>query len=91
MDIVVTNKGMQTFSNTKTSKKMIFTNQKEKFRYIINFLNDKANSKTSKDAPSHLKGARFTFYKDGDPFNLVEFSIGGDSKDVDTLIDLVFV
>jgi hypothetical protein len=89
MEIRVAERGVETYNNSKI-KKQVFTSQKEKFRYIINFLNDKANSKTSKDAPSHLKGSRFLAYKDGNPFNLVEFSIGGDSKDVDTLTNILY-
>jgi hypothetical protein len=89
MEIRVSSKGQEIFSNCKTKKK-VFENQVEKFRYIINFLNDKANAKTSKDNISHIRGARFMFYRNGDPFDIVEFSIGGDSKDVDVLMKVTF-
>lgn len=85
MDITYTMKNGERFSTTK-SEVPEFKNKKEKMRYILNFLNDRANEKASK-----LMGARFMFLKEKeDFFDTIEFTLGGESKDVDRLINIVF-
>lgn len=91
MEINYTKHNGEIYSNSKIKEKK-FKNIKERMGYVINFLNDKANAKTSKDAPSHLKGARFMFLKPaGNFFDTIEFTIGdGKKEDIDKLMNIVF-
>lgn len=91
MEIEILRHNGESYSNYKV-KKMEFKNVKERMTYVVNFLNDKANAKTSKDSPSHLKGAKFMFLKPaGNFFDTINFTIG-DSKpgDVEKLMKIVF-
>ncbi len=90
MEIRYTRSTGESYSNAKIQKKT-FTNHKEKMRYLINFLNEKANAKTTKDNPSHLKNARFMFLKPTNNFfDTIEFTLGGTPQEVDELITLVY-
>lgn len=60
--------------------------------YIIEFLNEEADKKSSKDKPRAIKGARFNFFKfNGSKWDTIEFTIGGAKKsDVKLLMDLLY-
>ena len=91
MEINVTKSTGEFYSNQKTMKKLVFPNVKEKMRYLITFLSKKATDKTSKDNPSHLKGAKFMFIKDnGKTFDEVEYTIPGTEKEIDVLLNIVY-
>lgn len=81
------------YSNNKktTMKKMEFKTLKDRMRYIINFLSTKATERTSKDNPSHIKGAKFMFLKDnGHDFDVVNYTIPGSKEEIDVLLNIVF-
>ena len=90
MEISYTKHTGEHYTNCKIKKKE-FANIKERMTYIINFLNERATAKTTKDNPSHLKGARFMFLKPaGNFFDEVSFTIPGTKDELDNLMDIVF-
>ena len=93
MEITVTKSNGEYYSNTKTPKmkKKEFKTTKEKMQYILVFLSEIATSKTSKDNPSHLKGAKFLFLKEnGRGFDQIDYTIPGTEKEIEQLLKLQY-